>query len=77
MLGFFCFCLSELIEDLASRRDTKIGRLVSNDESMIKFENLREIFTPLQKKWKTIFHTFSIQNKGLHYHNINYCTTLQ
>ena len=25
-LGFFvCFCLSELIEELASRRDTKIG----------------------------------------------------
>ena len=27
MLGFFCLfvCLSELIEELASRRDTKIG----------------------------------------------------
>ena len=25
MLGFFLFCLSELIEELASRRNTKIG----------------------------------------------------
>ena len=45
---FFCcfFCLSELIEELASRRDTKIGMYVSNDESMIKFEDLSEMFTP-------------------------------
>ena len=34
---------------------------MSNDESTIKFENLSEIFTPLQQKWKTNFHTFSIQ----------------
>ena len=47
MLGFFVFfCLSELIEELASRRNTKIGMLVSNDESRIKFEDLSEMFTP-------------------------------
>ena len=49
MLGFFVFCffcLSELIEELASRRDTKIGMCVSNGESRIKFEDLSEMFTP-------------------------------
>ena len=41
MLGFFVyfFCLSELIEELGSHRDVKIGMYVSNDMAMptIKF----------------------------------------
>ena len=32
-------CLFELIEELASRRDTKFGMLVSNDESKISSKN--------------------------------------
>ena len=59
---FVLFCLSELIEELASRRVTIVALKVSNDESTINFEDLSEICTPLQKKWKTIAHTFSIQN---------------
>ena len=36
MLGFFCVCLSELIEELGSHRGVKIGMWVSNDMTTIK-----------------------------------------
>ena len=77
MLGFFCLFvyLSELIEELARYENWHV---VSNDESRIKLENLSEIFTPLQKKWRTIFHTFSIQYYvRLHSHNRNHYTTMK
>ena len=48
----FCFrlfgCLSELIEELASRKYMKIGMWLSNDESTIKLEDQNEFFTPLK-----------------------------
>ena len=61
MLGIFiCLCvsLSQLIEKLASRRGTKIGMQVSNDESTINFEKLSEIFTLLPKNGKKKFTSF-------------------
>ena len=77
LLRFLFVCSSELIEELASRRDIKIDIQVLNDESMIKFEDLSENFTPLQKN-ETIFTPF-LYNKyiWLQSHNRNHCTTLQ
>ena len=40
-------CSFELIEEMESRRDIKIGRYVSNDESTIEVKYLSEIFTLL------------------------------
>ena len=54
------FCLSEFIEESSNRKDMKIGMDISNDEFAIKFEDISEIYNSL-KKWKTIFHTFSVQ----------------
>ena len=72
MQGFFFVCLSEMIEELASRRDTKIGMSVSNDESMIKFENLSEIFTPLQKNGKQFFTPLHYTLSGQKYFNTRF-----
>ena len=53
ILGFF-LCLSELIEELGSHRGVKIGMYVSNDMTTIKFYDLSEFFTSLQKNGKQI-----------------------
>ena len=50
----FSVCFAELIEELGSRRDAKIGMWPSNDESTIKFEDLSQMSTALQKKIATI-----------------------
>ena len=51
-------CSSELIEELASRRNMKIGMQVSNDMTTINFYDLSEIFTPLQKEMENNFTPF-------------------
>ena len=55
--GFLFVCLSELFEELASRRDTQIDMQVSNDKSTIMLVDLTEIFTPLQKNFSHLFYT--------------------
>ena len=49
-LFFLCFFVcAELIEELGGARNVKFGTQINNNESMIKFEDLSEIFTSLQK----------------------------